>query len=209
LVKRTTYVTRDGESFKIVSDIKKKKEKKEVTKEVAARMKIPKFGACASQPRGSLEPGIIVISKEEVRIMNRKTDVERDIGDKLRDAINDKKMIVLREMKDARERENKEKLAKLFNTSKTQVVKRQYTRVNAIKISGFNPTYNDKDIRELFEKVGRVRRVTIPRDWNTGLNKNFAFIEFDQTIHVKDAVNRFNDKAVDGCVLNVTELDNK
>jgi hypothetical protein len=170
-------------------------------------MKLPKFGLCSGQPRGSLEPGIIIVSKEEVKIIDRKKDIEQDIGDKLRDAINDRKMIVLREMKDARERENREKLAKLFSTSKATTARKYNKRENAIKVSGFNPTYTDRDIREVFEKVGRLKRVTIPRDWNTGLNKNFAFIEFDQTIHVKDAVEKFNDAAVDGCVLQVIALD--
>ena len=40
-------------------------------------------------------------------------------------------------------------------------------------------------------------------------SKNFAFIEFEQSIHSNDAFKEFNDVTVDDCVLRVILLDNK
>lgn len=104
LVQRITTVTKDGSEYKITSDIKKIKEKKKVPQDVAERMQIPKFGVCAGQPRGSLEPGVVMVSKEEIKIINRLTNVEQDMKDKLLDSINSRKNNVLREMKEAKEK---------------------------------------------------------------------------------------------------------
>lgn len=207
LIQRTTYANRDGNDIKIISDIRKKKEKKQLKKEVAERMGIPKFGLCSGQPRGSLEPGVIVVSKEEVKIVDRKKDIEQDIGDKLREAISDRKNSVLKEMKDKMEREKSEKLAKLFTSTQPTPVRRHQKKENGIKVSGFNPNYEEHDLKEIFEKIGKVKRVAIPKDWNTGKNKNFAFIEFEQTLHVRDAIEKLNDVSYDGCVINIIALD--
>jgi RNA recognition motif-containing protein len=210
LVQRTTYIYRDGTDYKVTSDIKKMREKKIMKKEIAERMKIPKFGACAGQPRGSLEAGVILISKEEVKIVNREKDVELDMKERLIDSISSKKRNVLREMQDIKEKEKQQKLALLFSSTKAAtMIKRNRPRENSIKVSGFNPSYKEDDLWRIFEKVGRVRKVYIPKDFYTGAFKNFAFVDFEQSASVKDAVERFNDEAVDSCVLNVTKADDK
>jgi len=209
LVQRVTIYTKDMMDFKATSDIRKIKEKKKVQQEVADRMKIPKFGLCKGQPRGSLEAGVIMISREEVKIINRETDVEQDMKDRLLETINNRKKNVLREMQEAKERENQEKLAKLFSAHKAPIVKKIRPRENSIRVSGFNPRYNEKDLWELFDKCGGVKRVFIPRDFNTGQYKNFAFVDFYQSLGVKTACDQFNDAAIDGCVLTVTPADEK
>jgi len=209
LVQRVTYYTKDGSDFKATSDIRKIKEKKKVLKEVAERTKIQKFGICKGQPRGSLEAGVIMISKDEVKIINRETDVEQDMKDRLLESINNRKKNVLREMQEAKEKENQEKLAKLFSSHKPTIVRKIRPRENSIRVSGFNPTYEGKDLTEIFEKIGSIKRVFIPRDFNTGAYKNFAFIDFYQSLHVKTAVERFNDKAFDGCIISVIPADEK
>ncbi len=172
-------------------------------------MKIPKFGVCTGQPRGSLEAGIVMISKEEVKIINRQTDVEQDMREKLLDSINNRKDNVLREMRDAKERENQEKLAKLFSSTKTAIVKRIYKRENSVKVSGFNPRYTEDDLANLFQTCGKIRKIYIPRDFNTGAFKNFAFIDFEQSIGMKTAIETLNDTAHDGCVLTVVPAEDK
>jgi hypothetical protein len=209
LVQRVTLYTKDMMDYKAVSDIRKIKEKKKVIKEVAERTKIPKFGICKGQPRGSLEAGVIMVSKEEVKIINRETDVEQDMKDKLLESINNRKKNVLREMQEARDKENQEKLAKLFSAHKPSTIRKNRPRENSIKVSGFNPSYNEKDLTEIFEKVGQIKRVFIPRDFNTGHFKNFAFIDFYQSLHVKSACERLNDSAIDGCILSVIPADDK
>ena len=210
LIQRVTIYTKDMTDYKATSDIKKTKEKKKVLQQVAERMKTPKFGLCKGQPRGSLEAGVIMISREEVKIINRETDVEQDMKDRLLETINNRKKNVLREMQEAKERETQEKLAKLFSAHKAPIVKKIRPRENSIRVSGFNPRYNEKDLWELFEKcAGGVRRVFIPKDFNTGAYKNFAFVDFHQSLGVKTACEMFNDAAIDGCVLTVAPADEK
>jgi hypothetical protein len=207
-VQRITYYTRDANDFKATSEIKKIKEKKTIKQEVAERMKIPKFGVCKGQPRGSLEAGVIMISKEEVKIINRESDMEGDMREKLLDSINSRKKNVLREMQEIKEKEKQEKLAKLFSSTKqATTIRRNRPRENSVRVSGFNPRYTEKDLYSLFEQAGRIRKVYIPRDFYTGQFKNFAFIDFDQSIAVGNAVEMYNDVAVDECVLTVAPAD--
>lgn len=202
-------MTKDFNQHKITSDIKRIKEKKRVREEVAERMKIPKFGICAGSARGTMEEGVITISKEEIRIINRTTDVEQDMKDKLLDSINNRKNNVLKEMKEAKERETQEKLNKLLNSQKAPIIKRIYKRENNIKVSGYNPKYDEEDLRRIFEEAGRIRKVYIPCDRNTGVKKNLAFIEFEQSMGVKNAIEKFNDLAMDNCCLIVEIAENK
>jgi len=210
LVQRVTIYTKDSIDYKVTSDIKKTKEKKTIKVEMAERMKIPKFGACAGQPRGSLEAGVIMVSKEEVKIINRENEVESDMREKLLDSINSRKKNVLREMQEIKEKEKQQKLAQLFSANKPVAPpKRQRTRENSIKVSGFNPRYTEEDLQRLFEKCGMVRKVYIPRDFYSGQYRNFAFIDFQQSISVNNAIEMYNDAAEDECILSVVAADEK
>ena len=202
ILKREKLTERDGNTYLITSEIRKKKIKKEMLPSVIERMSWKKFGLVKDQPRGTLEPGIIVTSKEEFHIIDRLNQIEQDLGDKLKDSINNKKMMVLKEMKENKEREQREKLAALSNSKKQQRVVRKRNRDGTIKVTGFNPNYGPEKLAQIFQEVGNVRRCTMP-------TKNFAFIEFEQTIHAIDAYNKFNDETVDNCVLRVIVLDNK
>ena len=167
------------------------------------RMKWKKFGKVAGQERGVLEPGIVEINSEEVHIIDRKRDVEQDLGDKLRVTINNRKLQLLKEMKEKREKENREKLA-AYTSSNAKQANRPIRRRNndcTIKVNGFNPNYTAKKLGEIFGQAGDVTRVVIP-------NKNLAFITFAQSVYKYDAYEMFNDKAKDGCILQVTLLDN-
>lgn len=202
-------MTKDFSQHKITSDIKRIKEKKKVRVEVAERMKIPKFGICAGTTRGTMEEGVITVSKEEVKIINRATEVEQDMKDKLLDSINNRKNNVLKEMREAKDRENQEKLNKLLSSQKAPQQKRTYRRENTIKVSGYNPKYTKEDLRKIFEEAGRIRSIYIPIDKYTNTLKNLAFIDFEQSLGVKTALEKFNDYAVDGCVLLVELAENK
>ena len=201
---RITMTKREGSTYKMTSQIKKKRIKKEMLPQVIERMKWKKFGKVAGQERGALEPGIVEINSEEVHIIDRKKDVEQDLGDKLRDKINDRKIKLLKEMKEKREKENREKL-EAYTISNQKQKERQYKRRNndcTIKVNGFNPNYSAEKLGELFSKAGDVIRVVVP-------NKNIAYIQFAQSVHTLDAYDMFNEVAVDGCIIQVTLLDNK
>lgn len=202
-------MTKDFNQHKITSDIKRIKEKKKVRTEVAERMKIPKFGICAGMARGTMEEGVITISKDEVRIINRATDIEQDMKDKLLDSINNRKNNVLREMREQKERENQEKLNKLLNSQKPVAVKKTYRRENTIKVSGYNPRYTREDLRKIFEEAGKIRNIYIPIDRYTNQLKNLAFIDYEQSMGVKNSLDKFSDYAIDGCVLLVELAENK
>lgn len=204
LIQRITVSQREGSTYKMTSTIKKKKIRKEMLPEVIERMKWKKFGKVEGQPRGALEPGIVQLSLEEIHIIDRKKDVEQDLGDKLRENIHKRKLMVLKEMKEKRERENREKLAAYANSSAREQQRPVRRRNNdcTIKVNGFNPNYTAGKLAEIFGKVGKVAKVVMP-------SKNTAFIRFFQSIHVQAAFDLLNGAPKDGCVLQVTILDNK
>ena len=200
---RVTISKREGSTYKMTSQIKKRRIKKDMLPQVIERMKWKKFGKVAGQERGVLEPGIVEINSEEVHIIDRKRDIEQDLGDKLRDKINDRKVKLLKEMKEKREKENREKLA-AYTSSNAKQANRPVRRRNndcTIKVNGFNPNYTAKRLGEIFGKAGEVTKVVIP-------NKNLAFITFAQSVYKYDAYEMFNDHAIDECILQVILLDN-
>ena len=203
LISRVTISKREGSTYKMTSTIKKRRLRKDMLPQVIERMKWKKFGKVAGQERGVLEPGIVEINSEEVHIIDRKRDIEQDLGDKLRTTINNRRVQLLKEMKEKREKENREKLA-AYTSSKTKATNGPIRRRNnacTIKVNGFNPNYTAKKLGELFQQVGDIVRVVMP-------NKNLAFIQFAQSVHKLEAYDKFNDKAIDGCILRVTLLDN-
>jgi hypothetical protein len=203
LILRVTMTKREGSTYKMTSQIKKKRIKKEMLPQVIERMGWKKFGKVAGQNRGILEPGIVEINSEAVHIIDRKRDVEQDLGDKLRDKINDRKVKLLKEMKEKREKEEREKLA-AYTSSNARQRERQFKKRNnecTIMVTGFNPSFTAEKLGEIFTKVGEVVKVVMP-------NKRKAFVRFAQSIHKEEAYDMFNDKAVEGCILQVVLLDN-
>ena len=203
LISRVTISKREGSTYKMTSTIKKRRLRKDMLPQDIERMKWKKFGKVAGQERGVLEPGIVEINSEEVHIIDRKRDIEQDLGDKLRTTINNRRVQLLKEMKEKREKENREKLA-AYTSSKTKATNGPIRRRNnacTIKVNGFNPNYTAKKLGEIFGQAGEVTKVVIP-------NKNLAFITFAQSVYKYDAYEMFNDKAKDGCILQVTLLDN-
>ena len=85
-----------------------------MTQDMADRLKIKKFGICQDQPRGYLEAGIVMHQKEEVRIVDRFNNVERDMKEKLKESINRKKEHILKEMIDKKKSEQEERIKKMY-----------------------------------------------------------------------------------------------
>ena len=203
IIVRITKSLREGATYQMTSEIRKKRIKKEMLPQVIERMKWKKFGKVAGQERGVLEPGIVEINSDEIHIINRKRDIEKDLGDKLRDKINDKKTKLLKEIKERKEKENREKIAAYASSMKQN--ERQYRRRNnacTVQVNGFNPNYTAEQLAKLFSKAGEINRVVMP-------SKNNAYIRFTQTIFKQNAYDLFNDTSVDGCVLRVTLLEDK
>ena len=98
---------------------------------------------------------------------------------------------------------HKEKLA-AYSSSNTRQRERQFKRRNnecTIRVSGFNPNYSAEKLGEIFSKAGQIIKVVLP-------NKTSAYIKFSQSVYTYDAYEMFNDKPIDGCILQVSILDN-
>ena len=199
LIQRTTVLKRDLNIVTITSDIIRKKITKKLTKPVEEHMEWKKFGKVANQKRGTLEPGIVNFSNEEIHIINRKRDIEQDLADKFKDNILNRKNNILKEIKDQKERENKEKLEAFsksmgnYGTDRKQLIKR--SRVGSIKVKGYNPYITPEKLTKIFEKVGKIKFCKMFR--------SYSIIRFLNTIHAQDAYDEFNNQTVDGCVLYV------
>ncbi len=202
LILRITKSLREGATYQMTSEIKKKRIKKDMLPQVIERMKWKKFGKVANQERGVLEPGIVEVNTDEIHIIDRKRDIEKDLGDKLRDKINDKKSKLLKEIKEKKEKENREKIAAYANSVSKQG-DRQYKKRNntcTVRVTGFNPNYTAEQLGKIFSKAGEINKVVIP-------SKNLAYIRFTQSLFKQNAYDMFNDVSKDGCVLRVMLLE--
>lgn len=210
LIQRVTVTEKEGGTYKMTSQVLKKKIRKEMLPQVIERMKWKKFGKVAGQERGFIEPGIAVVSPEEVHIMDRSKNIEQDLGDKLRENINNRKLMLLKEMKEKREREAQEKLAAYSKSSNRRQNQRQNKRRDnnsTVRVNGFNPTYSvDKlleKLADIFNRAGPVAKITL------STKKNFAFVRFEQSIYKYKAYEMFNDYPTDGCILQVQVLEDE
>ena len=165
-------------------------------------MEWKKFGIPVGQKRGSLEPGIIEYSKEEIHIEDRDNSVEQDIGDKIRDSISNKRNIVIKEMQEKKERENLEKMQAFKQSTNLNKEKKTEVRKNregTIKITGFNPNMTVDELVEVFLKAGDVKKCVMP-------SKNVAYLEYFNKNSAEQAVALFNDQPNRNTILSVVVL---
>lgn len=194
----------DGTKYEIHQEVKKIKDKRQGTKGVADRMKIVKFGDCAGQSRGTLEEGIIR-REEEIRIVDRKKEVYQEgLREKFKKKAKLDKETLWNQMEEEKQRERKENMHKINPEHDKEKSKPREAKDTDIKVTGFNPSYEEFHLKDLFSKVGMVRRVRIVRDKHTKAKKSLAYLEFYQDTHVQEAIDRFHDRTVGGCVLCVT-----
>jgi hypothetical protein len=63
--------------------------------------------------------------------------------------------------------------------------------------------YTEEEVTEMFDKFGRLLKVTVPMDKYTGKNKGFAFIEFESRKEAEEAFEHFLGANVEGRKLRV------
>jgi len=68
----------------------------------------------------------------------------------------------------------------------------------SIKITNLLETVRNDDLRDIFEKYGRVADVYIPRDYQTLRNKGFAFVRYGTRDEAEEAVRRTQDMEILG-----------
>jgi len=59
------------------------------------------------------------------------------------------------------------------------------------------------DLQELFGQFGRLKRVFMPKDPNTGLSKGLAFVEYFDREEAQKAINKLNGHGYDNRILQV------
>ncbi|RUS12866.1 hypothetical protein BC938DRAFT_478369, partial [Jimgerdemannia flammicorona] len=59
-------------------------------------------------------------------------------------------------------------------------------------------SFRERDVADLFERYGRLRKVTVLMDNFTSRNKGFAFVEFEDRRDAEDAFDMYNSYSVEG-----------
>jgi len=50
----------------------------------------------------------------------------------------------------------------------------------------------EEELRTLFKELGKIKQVLIPKDRETGKSRGFAFVEFEDSSQMMEAIARFN-----------------
>lgn len=72
-----------------------------------------------------------------------------------------------------------------------------------LRVTNISEETQENDLRELFGAFGRVARVYVGRDRETGVGKGFAFVSFDDRINAQKAMEKLNGKGYDNLILSV------
>ena len=72
-----------------------------------------------------------------------------------------------------------------------------------IRVTNISEDTQEQDLRDLFSYVGRVARVYVGRDRETGAGRGFAFVSFEDKDTAQRAINRMNGRGYDNLILNV------
>jgi RNA recognition motif-containing protein len=165
-------------------------------------LKIKKFGECAGQIRGQLESGIVRKSDEIVRIIDRENDMEKNLKEELGKEIEKKKKMYLETLQHKIDKEKKEQKDKIENRPPPKKI---YTnQENCVRITGFPKNYTEQNVREIFESKNlRIRKINLLRDGKTGVPRGIAYVDFEQSLTVKEAVDLLNDTPIGNCILSV------
>lgn len=73
-----------------------------------------------------------------------------------------------------------------------------------LRVTNVSEDTTDNDLRELFSAFGRVVRVYIGRDRDTGIGKGYAFVSFEMRSDAERAMNKVHGMGYDNLILNCT-----
>ena len=71
-----------------------------------------------------------------------------------------------------------------------------------LRVTNVSEDTTDQDLRDLFGVIGRVARVFIGRDRETGVGKGYAFVSFEDRATAARALERVNGMGYDNLILN-------
>lgn len=72
-----------------------------------------------------------------------------------------------------------------------------------LRVTNISEDTNEDDLRELFQNFGRVARVYVGRDRETGAGKGFAFVSFEDKANAEKAMAKVHGKGYDNLILSV------
>ncbi|KAF9220851.1 translation initiation factor 3, RNA-binding subunit [Gyrodon lividus] len=72
-----------------------------------------------------------------------------------------------------------------------------------LRVTNISEETQENDLRELFGAFGRVARVYVGRDRETGIGKGFAFVSFEDKAIAQRAMDKLNGKGYDNLILSV------
>ena len=72
-----------------------------------------------------------------------------------------------------------------------------------LRVTNISEDTQENDLRELFGVFGRVARVYVGRDRETGAGKGFAFVSFEDKTVAQKAMEKVNGKGYDSLILSV------
>jgi translation initiation factor 3 subunit G len=72
-----------------------------------------------------------------------------------------------------------------------------------LRVTNISEDTQENDLRELFGVFGRVARVYVGRDRETGAGKGFAFVSFEDRAVAQKAMEKVNGKGYDSLILSV------
>lgn len=72
-----------------------------------------------------------------------------------------------------------------------------------LRVTNISEDVQENDLRELFGVFGRVARVYVGRDRETGIGKGFAFVSFEDRSVAQKAMEKLNGRGYDNLILSV------
>lgn len=72
-----------------------------------------------------------------------------------------------------------------------------------LRVTNISEDTREDDLRELFGVFGRVARVYVGRDRETGIGKGFAFVSFEERATAQKAMEKVHGKGYDNLILSV------
>jgi len=72
-----------------------------------------------------------------------------------------------------------------------------------LRVTNISEDVQEQDLRDLFGVFGRVARVYVGRDRETGIGKGFAFVSFEDRSTAQKAMEKLNGRGYDNLILSV------
>lgn len=80
---------------------------------------------------------------------------------------------------------------------------------NKIYVGNLPFSYGFKELKAIFEKIGKIKEALVIADKQSGRSKGFGFVVFEKEESAQKAIKEMNEKEIDGRILKVKEASLK